>query len=119
MSGTIDPTAAALLTQLQVPTSPSGTVSNPAPLLTNSYAFSTRVDVNLTPNDFLYVRFGMFDYEERTAGLTFIASNLPTVLRRCRPFNATISETHTFGPRTVNQFMFSCWPKLAKLHTSR
>ena len=65
VSGPIDPTAAALLTQLQVPTSPSGTVSNGAPLLTNSYAFSTRVDANLTPNDFLYVRFGMFDSEER------------------------------------------------------
>ena len=109
VSGPIDPTAAALLTQLQVPTSPSGTVSNAAPLLTNSYAFSTRVDANLTPNDFLYVRFGMYDLEEQAASLTFISSNLPTngASSVSRPFNTTISETHTFGPRTVNQFMFS------------
>ncbi|MCI0422152.1 MAG: hypothetical protein L0312_23475, partial [Acidobacteria bacterium] len=105
----IDPTAAALLSRLQVPTSPSGTVSNGAALSTNSYAFSGRVDLNMAPNDLLYVRVGMFDVEESTASLTFISSNLPTngasVVNR--PVNATISETHTFGPRTVNQFMFS------------
>src|SRR6185503_3371317 len=90
-------------------TSPTGTVSNGAPLLTNSYAFSTRVDLNLTANDFLYVRFGMFDLGEQAASLTFISSNLPTngASSVNRPFNTTISETHTFGPRTVNQFMFS------------
>jgi hypothetical protein len=109
VSGSVDPTAAALLTRLQVPTSSSGTVSNGAPLLTNSYAFSGRVDLNLTRNDFLYVRVGMFDSESRSAGLTFISSNLPTngASSVNRPVNATISETHAFGPRTVNQFMFS------------
>jgi len=109
VSGPIDPTAAALLKQLQVPTSPTGTVSNSAQLLTNSWAFSTRVDLNLTPNDFLYVRFGMYDLGEQAASLTFISSNLPTngASSVNRPFNTTISETHTFGPRTVNQFMFS------------
>jgi hypothetical protein len=109
VSGPIDPTAAALLKQLQVPTSPTGTVSNSAQLLTNSWAFSTRVDLNLTPNDFLYVRFGMYDLGEQAASLTFISSNLPTngASSVNRPVNTTISETHTFGPRTVNQFMFS------------
>ena len=89
----LDPTSKALLGQLQVPTSPSGTLSESAPNITNSYAFSVRGDWNITSNDTLFARMGRFGQHQNRTSLTFIDSNLPTN-------NGTISETHLFGPRT-------------------
>lgn len=104
-----NPTAVSLLKQLQIPTSPSGTVTNAAPLGTDFWAFSGRMDANLTSNDFFYARFGIDNSVAHSPGNTFISSNLPTngAYSTNRPINATVSETHTFGPRTVNEFLAS------------
>ncbi len=109
VTGNIDPTAKEILSKMQVPTSPDGTVSNSAPLSTDLYAFSGRVDANFTDRDFFYTRFGISNTKQRSPGLTFISSNLPTngASVTNRPVNATVSETHTFGPHTVNQFLAS------------
>jgi hypothetical protein len=84
-------------------------VTNPAPLGTDSKAFSGRVDWNITEHDYLYTRFGFQDVEAQSPGLTFISSNLPTngASSVNKPVNATIAYTRTFSPRTVNQFLVS------------
>jgi hypothetical protein len=107
VSGNVHPTSRHLLQLLQVPTDPSGTVTNPAPLGTNSKAFSGRMDLNLTERDYIYARVGTQKSEARSPGLTFINSNLPTngASSVNQPVNATISYTRTFSPRTVNQFL--------------
>jgi hypothetical protein len=109
VSGNIDPTAAQLLEMLQVPTDPSGTVTNPAPLGTNILSFSGRVDANLSGKDFLFARFGVSDSTQRNPGLTFLNSDLPTngASAVSRPINATASETHAFGPTLVNELLAS------------
>lgn len=109
VAGNIDPTAKRLLTQLRVPTDPSGTVNNPAPLGTNTWAFSGRIDFNVTESDVLYARLGVQDTDVRSPGLTFISSALPTNGASAvnRPVNGTFSYTRTFSPRTVNQFLAS------------
>ena len=103
------PTAVALLKQLQVPTSATGTVSNAAPNTTNSYAYSGRVDWNITGNDVFYTRFGTQNVSAESPGNTFISSNLPTngASSQNTSYNATMSETHTFSPAVVNQILFA------------
>jgi hypothetical protein len=109
VAGATSQTAVQILQQMQVPTDPSGTVTNPAPLGTDSKAFSGRIDWNITEHDFLYTRFGFQDVEAQSPGLTFITSNLPTngASSVNKPVNATIAYNRTFGPRTVNQFLVS------------
>jgi hypothetical protein len=109
VAGATSQTAVQILQQMQVPTDASGTVTNPAPLGTDSKAFSGRVDWNVTENDYLYTRFGFQDVAAQSPGLTFISSNLPTngASSVNKPVNATISYTRTFSPRTVNQFLVS------------
>lgn len=109
LSGPIDPTAKALLSRLQVPASSSGAISNSSPQATNFYAFGGRVDANLTHSDFFFARFGVSDIVQTRPGLTFISSNLPTNGANVvnRSYNGTLSETHLFGPRTVNQILAS------------
>ena len=102
----IDPTAKALLDRLQVPTSPSGTLSESAPNTTNVYAFSARGDWNISDKDSLFARMGRQGVKQSRTSLTFINSNLPTngAGLVTQAYNGTISETHLFGPTTVNQF---------------
>ncbi len=109
VSAATDPTALALLRRLQVPTSPTGTVSNAAPNLTNVYAYSGRVDWNITGNDVFYTRVGTQNNAATSAGNTFINSNLPTngASSQNISYNATMSETHTFSPAVVNVVLFA------------
>src|SRR5579864_2260926 len=109
VNGSIDPTAAALLTQMKVPVTDSGTINENAPNAQNSYAYSGRVDINLTQNDFFFARVGTNKVVQEATSLTFITSNLPTngASLTNRDVNATISETHAFSARTVNQFLAS------------
>ena len=104
---TVDPTAKALLDKLQVPTSPTGTLSESAPNTTNTYAFSGRGDWNLSDKDTMYARMGRQGVTQKRTSLTFINSNLPTngAGLVSQAYNGTISETHLFGPRVVNQFL--------------
>ena len=109
LAGPIDPTSAALLDKLQVPVTDSGSISNPAPNKLDLYAYSGRIDANLTQSDFLFFRAGTNRQESRSPGLTFIDSNLPTngASAIVRGTNATASETHVFSGRLVNQFLVS------------
>ena len=109
VSGAIDPTAAQLLTQLQVPNSASGAIDQSAPATTNTYAYSGRIDANLTQNDFFYARMGTSKVDLRDANHTFLDSTLATngAAEIERDVNVTISETHAFSPRLVNQFLTS------------
>lgn len=104
-----NPTSRALLEKLKVPLDPSGTVSNPAPNSGDNYAFSGRVDANLTSRDLIAVRYGVFNSESRSPSLTFVNSNLPTsgASSTNRPQNGTVTYTRTFSPVMVNQFLSS------------
>lgn len=104
-----DPTARQLLERMKVPLSESGTVSNPAPNMTDFWAFSGRMDANITDRDLVTFRYGISDSLTRSPGLTFISSNLPTngASGDNRPQNATASYTRTFSPSTVNQLLAS------------
>jgi hypothetical protein len=84
-------------------------VQTDSPQKTDMLAFSGRVDANVTQADYLYVRAGSNKAEERRPSLTFIGSDLPTsgASSVYRDTNATLSETHVFSPRLVNQFMAS------------
>lgn len=109
VSGATSQTSLNLLQQLQVPLSDSGSVSNAAPLTTDSLAFSGRIDWNLSDKDVIFGRYGISDSEDQSAGLTFIASNLPTngASSTSRPQNGTISWTRTITPTLVNTFLAS------------
>jgi hypothetical protein len=103
-----DPTSKALFSTFGV-SSPSGSVSNAAANTTNSRAFSGRLDFNLRQNDNLFVRGGVVDNTTEGGGLAFITSNLvgngASLVNR--DANVTISETHVFSPRMVNNFLAS------------
>src|SRR6266446_2975982 len=58
VSAATDPTALALLQQLNVPVTGTGNITQSAPNTTNSYSYSGRIDVNLTDNDLLFIRGG-------------------------------------------------------------
>jgi len=103
------PIAQQIIRSYNVPLSPTGTVTQVAPNTTDTLAFSGRVDWNITDKDFFYARFGEQSSNANNAGLTFINSNLTQngASSSNRPWNGTLSETHTFGPNTVNTFVGS------------
>ncbi len=98
-----------ILKTYNVPLSAAGTISQVAPSTTDTRAFSGRVDWNITAKDFFYGRFGEQSSNANGAGLTFINSNLIQngASSSNRPWNGTLTETHTFGPNTVNTFLAS------------
>ena len=101
------PIAQQILQRDKVPTSPSGTVTQAAPNATDTLAYSGRIDYNITNRDLLYLRFGEQSANASSAGLTFISSALITngATSSNRPWNGTITETHTFSPTLVNTFL--------------
>ena len=101
------PIAQQILQLDHVPTSPTGQVSQVAPNATDTLAYSGRIDYNLSEKDVFYVRFGEQSANAASTGNTFIDSNLITngALSSNRPWNATLTETHTFGPTLVNTFL--------------
>jgi hypothetical protein len=84
-----------LYTTLQGPSSDSGTVSNAAPLGTNSTAYSGKMDWNISSKDSLSGRYGYQKSADNSPGLTFIASNLPTngASSTSKPQNVTLNYT--------------------------
>ena len=101
------PFAQQIIAADKVPTSASGTVTQSAPNKTDTRAFSGRLDFNLASSDVLYARFGEQSSAANSAGNTFIDSNLATngASSVNRPWTGTLTETHTFGPATVNTFL--------------
>jgi hypothetical protein len=110
ITAAIDPTAALLLTKLQVPVTSDGTKTNPSPQTADFYGVSGRLDWNITRNDYFYARFGYADYIFRSPATTFSPnSNLPTRGSSTAniPVNATVSHTRILGPQMVNNFLAS------------
>lgn len=101
------PIAQQILQRDKVPTSPSGTVTQTAPNATDTLAYSGRVDYNISDRDLLYLRFGEQSSNANSTGNTFIDSPLVTngASSSNRPWNGTITETHTFSPTLINTFL--------------
>ena len=103
------PIAQQIVSEYNVPISSSGTVAQVAPNATDTLAYSGRVDWNITGADYFYARFGEQSSHADSTGNTFINSNLiqngATSVNRS--WNGTMTETHTFGPETVNNFLTS------------
>ena len=101
------PIAQQILQRDKVPTSSSGTVSQVAPNATDTLAYSGRIDYNISERDVLYLRFGEQSANAASTGNTFIDSPLVTngATSSNRPWNGTITETHTFSPTLVNTFL--------------
>ena len=103
------PIAQQIITEYNVPLSSSGTVTQVAPNATDTLAYSGRVDWNITGADYFYTRFGEQSSHADSTGNTFINSNLIQngASSSNRVWNGTMTETHTFGPSTVNNFLTS------------
>ena len=102
------PTSQQLLTQLQVPTDPSGTVTNAAGLGTDTWAFSGKGDWIINDKDQIFIRYGNLDSKQNSPGNTFINNNLPNGASSVNsPHNATASYTRAFSPSTVNVLLAS------------
>ena len=108
-----DPTSKALLDQYKLPaaTSDAGTfgrVQQNAGNGSDTYQFSVRSDYNITDSDRLWVRYGRFVSTGRSAGNTFINTNLANfgAYSTNLPQQATLAHTHTFGAAAVNEFYF-------------
>ena len=108
LASVADPTSLALIKQYNLPSSPTGQLQASAPNTLNSYQVSYRMDVILGKNDTLWGRYGVYDSQQSSSGLTFINSNLPGFGAGStnHPRQATLSETHLFGAAAVNEFRF-------------
>jgi hypothetical protein len=105
-----DPTSKALFTGVGAPTSPSGSLTQPAPNAGNQYAWSVKIDeVWRGGKDSISSRYGTNPVSSVSPGLTFIGTNLPNygagVVVTDRQFS--FAYTHTFTPAVVNQFRFA------------
>ncbi len=103
------PIAQQIISEYNVPLSPTGTVSQVAPNTTDTLAYSGRIDWNITGKDYFYARFGEQSSHADSTGNTFINSNLVQngTSSANRPWNGTLTETHTLTPNTVNTFLES------------
>jgi len=83
--------------------SDSGTVSNPAPLGTNSIAFSSKVDWNVTRHDTLSTRYAYQEVEQKHPSITFFTSGLPTngASATDKPQTISLNYTRVQGVSTV------------------
>jgi outer membrane receptor protein involved in Fe transport len=103
-----DPTSLALVKQYQLPTSPTGTLAESAPNLTNQWKYSFRGDLILGAKDTLWSRYAVQDSLANSSGNTFIYTNLPNfgAYSTNHPRQALLAETHLFGSSMVNEFRF-------------
>jgi hypothetical protein len=104
-----DPTSRRLWEASNGVSSPSGTVSNQAPNFTDSWAYSAKINWNISEKDSFFGRIGQNDTAGTNTGLTFVSSNLlgNGALLAGRDTNATASYTRTFTPRMVYNFLAS------------
>jgi hypothetical protein len=103
VAGITSAAARQLFTDAQGLSDPSGTVSNSAPLGSNSIAYSGRIDYVISDRQVLYGRYAYQDQESRSPGLTFISSNVPTngASSTGRPQSVALNYTLTLNPTTV------------------
>ncbi|MBS1823985.1 MAG: carboxypeptidase regulatory-like domain-containing protein [Acidobacteria bacterium] len=109
VTGITDPTSKDLLAKMNVPTDPSGTISNRAANVVDTLAFSGRVDANLTARDTLSGRYGIEKLDEQSPSLAFVGSSLAAggITSSDKAQNATATYTRTFGASAVNQLLAS------------
>lgn len=95
VSGITNAATRELFSAVQGFSAESGTVASAAPLGTNSIAYSAKIDYNISQKDTLSGRYGYQNSDQRSPGLTFIASNLPTngASSVTRPQNITLNYT--------------------------
>lgn len=103
VAGITNPAARTLWQSIQGVAAGAGTVSNSAPLGTNSIAYSGKIDYVMTQKDTLWGRYAYQDIEQNSPGLTFITSNLPVngASSTDRPQSITLSYTRVFSPTLV------------------
>ncbi len=108
LASVTDPTSLDLIQRYSLPSSATGRLQSAAPNTVNSYKASYRVDFILSHSDTLWGRYGVFDSQTSSSGLTFINSDLPGFGAGStnHPRQATLSETHLFGAAAVNEFRF-------------
>lgn len=110
LSAITDPTSATLAKQYQIPTSPTGNLSENAPNTTNTWEYALRGDVVISSKDTLWSRYAVYDSAQAATSLTFIGghSSLPYfgASSTNHPREATLAETHIFGASAVNEFRF-------------
>ncbi len=108
LASVTNPTSLAFIKQYNLPTSPTGTLQSSAPNSNNSYQVSYRMDVVISEHDTLWGRYGVYDSQTSSSGLTFINSTLPGFGAGStnHPRQATLAETHLFGASAVNEFRF-------------
>jgi len=109
VAGITDATSKAVFAALGSPQSATGQLTNSAPNLVNSAAWSLRVDQRFRGGkDTITGRYGALRSTSATPGLTFIETNLPNYGAQAAngPRQFTLSETHLFSPAVVNQFRF-------------
>lgn len=95
VAGITNPASRQLFTAVQGVSSDSGTVSNPAPVGSNSVAFSGKMDWNLTQRDSLSGRYAYLKSDQQDPSITFITSNLPTNGARTTDKPQTIALNYT------------------------
>jgi outer membrane receptor protein involved in Fe transport len=106
--GITDPTSRALITQYQIPTSPTSQITTAAPNKQDFWQYAIRGDWNITDNDTLWVRYSSSENIEEATSLTFVGGNLPGfgATSQGAPRQTTVAHTHLFGARAVNEFRF-------------
>lgn len=109
-AGQFDPAAAKLLALFPAPTSPGAannyTVSPTENIKTNRFDF--RHDLQLSQKDNLFARYSYFTYDYRYPG-PFAApligsTSFQNSIKATTGNAAGLGETHSFGPRVVNEF---------------
>src|SRR5712692_878570 len=113
LAAVTDPTSKKLLDQYQLPAATTlaaaaGQVQQSAGNSTKAFQFSFRLDHQFSDRDTFTARYGHYQSEAASSGLTFIYTNLAnfgaTSVNGPRNFN--LSETHLFSSTVVNEFRF-------------
>lgn len=103
VAGITNPAMRQLFTAVQAVSSDARTVSNAAPLGTNSVAYSGKIDYNLSSKDSLSGRYAYNKSDNQSPSLTFINSNLPTngASSASKPQTITLNYTRVQNASTV------------------
>ena len=96
VAGITNPASRQLFEAVKGVSSPSGTLSFAAPLGTNSHAYSSKIDWNISERTTISGRYAYQKTENNSPGLTFISSNIPTngASSTNKPQAFTLNLTH-------------------------
>jgi outer membrane receptor protein involved in Fe transport len=108
LAAVTDPTAKALITQYQLPSSPSGSIQNQSASTSDSYQVAVRMDQRIGTKDTVWGRYSRNKSTDADSSLTFIYTNLLGfgATSGGTPQQATLQEIHLFSPTVVNEARF-------------